>query len=248
MNTSPGDGIRGARWAEFMLRLALAGAVLAHIVGCYDPSVRDCAIACESAKECAGGQVCGGDGFCVAPSYRGRCNHDAPADADADGKMPKNDAARDGSVDASSAAGLCQLGCTNGTCDAQGVCVIDCSADGACSTGDVVCPTNLPCRVMCGDHACTHKVQCAMATSCDVRCTGTSSCGDVIQCGHGPCSATCSGDSSCTRHTECGMACSCDVACTGSDACGELSKCPMGPSCVLGRGCASALPGCEVCP
>jgi hypothetical protein len=225
-----------------MVRFAIACAVLAHIGGCYDPSVRDCSIECSSPKECAGGQVCSNDGYCVAPSYRGRCAHEAPSDATSKTIDAEEDATPDAPVS------LCEQGCVGGTCDAQGVCVIDCSAQGACGDGDVVCPANLPCRVVCGDHACAKKIQCAMATSCDVQCIGPSSCGDVVQCGIGACDVGCLGDSSCHKHTECGMSCACDVTCTGVDACGDPSKCPHGMMCMLGKGCSAALAGCNTCP
>ena len=157
------------------------------------------------------------------------------------------DAAEDAPPDSDDAVALCEQGCSSGTCDAQGVCVIDCSAQGACSEQDVVCPTNLPCRVVCGDHACAKRVQCAMATSCDVQCIGPSSCGDVVQCGMGACDVRCLGDSSCGKHTDCGMSCACDVTCSGTGACHDASMCPHGMTCLLGRGCTSALPGCNTC-
>jgi hypothetical protein len=222
-----------------MVRFAIACAVLAHIGGCYDPSVRDCSIECSSPKECAGGQVCSNDGYCVAPSYRGRCAHEAPIDA-----TSKELDATDAPPDSSS---LCEQGCTGGTCDAQGVCVIDCSATGSC-TDDVTCPTNLPCRVVCGDHACTKKIQCGMATSCDVQCIGPSSCSDVVQCGMGACDVRCIGESSCGKHADCGMSCACDVTCSGIGSCHDASMCPHGTTCALGKGCSAALPGCNTCP
>jgi hypothetical protein len=48
-------------------------AIVCVLVGCYDPTVRDCTVTCRSADECVGGQICDVDGFCVSPSYRGRC-------------------------------------------------------------------------------------------------------------------------------------------------------------------------------
>lgn len=226
-----------------MIRFAIACALLAHM-GCYDPSVRDCAVTCQSAKECAGGQVCSNDGYCVGASYRGRCARQAPIDAT---PMMTDAADAPAAPDGSGSSTLCQQRCTNGTCDAQGVCMIDCSASGACASSDVMCPMGIPCKVVCGDHACTHKIQCQMATSCDVQCIGPSSCGDVITCGMGACDVKCLGDGSCHRHTECGMACSCDVTCSGDNSCGEVSKCPAGTACVLGHGCTSQLPTCDSC-
>ena len=225
-----------------MLRVAAIACVLMTHLGCYDPSVRDCSVTCRSAKECAGGQTCSADGYCVSPTYRGRCERLAQ-DASGSGKQDAH--VVDGGDDP--AVALCQQGCTTGTCDAQGVCVIDCSAMGACSATDVVCPANLPCRVVCGDHACAHHMQCGMATSCEVQCNGAYACGDVIQCPVGRCSVTCAGDFSCHKNTKCSTSCACDVTCSGSGACGALSECPMMQACVLGRGCSSALAGCDSC-
>lgn len=228
-----------------MLRVVAIACVLMAHLGCYDPSVRDCAVTCRSAKECAGGQTCSSDGFCVSPSYRGRCARMTPDAGDGGGDMMKKDAAADSG--GSSAVALCQQGCGNGTCDAQGVCNIDCSASGACSASDVICPTNLPCRVVCGDHACAHHVQCGMSTSCEVQCSGQNACGDVIQCPVGRCDVTCSGAFSCHKNTKCGMSCACDVTCSGSGACGAPSECPKMMACLLGRGCTSQLSGCDSC-
>ena len=215
------------------------------LAACYDPAVRDCTVSCGTAGDCAGGQLCSRDGFCVARTFIGSCTqHVQPADA----SMHPKDAPAP-RPDGEDVAALCEQGCANGTCDAQGVCVIDCSAMGACDQNDVVCPTNLPCRVLCGDHACMHHVQCGLSTSCEVHCTGAYSCGDVIQCNTGPCTVTCSGDFSCHKHTKCSMSCACNVTCTGSGACGDpASECPLGTSCALGRGCTSQLQGCDTCP
>jgi hypothetical protein len=226
-----------------MLRPAAIACVLMAHLGCYDPSVRDCAVSCKSAAECAGGQTCSGDGFCVSPEYRGRCGHAAEPDA-------SEENLEDGPVDSAentAAVVQCQQGCTGGTCDAQGVCVIDCSATGACSATDVICPASLPCRVVCGENACAHHVQCGTSTSCDVQCVGAASCGDVIQCPVGRCDVTCSGAMSCHKNVKCGTSCACDVGCTGSGACGAVSVCPQMTSCLLGRGCTSALNGCDTC-
>ncbi len=34
---------------------------------CYSPDVRDCTVRCERVHDCASGQVCSADGYCVAP-------------------------------------------------------------------------------------------------------------------------------------------------------------------------------------
>jgi hypothetical protein len=49
--------------------------------GCYAPSLRDCTVTCEAARDCAGGQVCGPDGYCASPAAAGTCAPDARADA-----------------------------------------------------------------------------------------------------------------------------------------------------------------------
>lgn len=223
------------------MRLVVA-AVLAHLAACYHPATLDCTVQCSAATDCTGGQACRG-GWCVGSGVT--CDHDGhPVIIDAatmsDGSVVTPDA------DAT-AYKLCQQGCSRGTCDAQGVCVIDCSGTGKC-LNDVTCPTNLPCRVVCGDGSCQHHVFCSMATSCEVQCTGTNACGDEIQCpANHTCDVTCSGAGSCKRRTRCADSCSCDVTCSGSLSCPEPSECPLATTCKVGNGCSSIPAGCDTC-
>ena len=208
---------------------------LATVAACYDPTVRDCTVQCSSTTDCTGGQHCS-NGWCAMPAH-GSC----------DDPLVPNGGLPDGKPANSSDASLCELGCTNGRCDAAGVCVIDCSASSSCVSSDVLCPPNIPCRVVCGDYACAHHIICGYATSCEVQCTGASSCGDEIRCSSGPCDVTCSGTSSCRRRIKCSLSCSCDASCTGSGSCPEISECPMTTKCQLGRGCSSLIAGCDTC-
>jgi len=206
--------------------------LLALLAACYSPSVRDCTVTCATGDQCGGGQVCAG-GWCTAP------------DVSCEGVAPPTDAPAVRIDAASPDADICPLGCTNGTCIA-GVCVIDCSAPDSCPN-DIVCPVNLPCRVLCGDRSCGHKVNCALASQCEVDCAGTDACKDEIICGKIECDVTCSGTASCKRRVKCKEACSCDVTCSGVGSCAETPECPLEMSCRLGLGCTSQLPGCDRC-
>ena len=223
------------------MRLLLAGAVIAHLAGCYHPNTIDCTVECSAATECTGGQQCH-NGWCVSPNV----------ECDSGGNPVMIDAAVDGAItqtpDADTTAQqLCAQGCSKGTCDAAGVCVIDCSGHEKCTNTDVQCPANLPCRVLCGAGSCTHKVICTMSSSCDVQCTGDMSCQDEIQCPkNAECDVMCSGTSSCKRRTKCADSCACDVSCTGPLSCMEASECPA-MSCRVGNGCSSIPTGCETC-
>jgi hypothetical protein len=77
-----------------VLRFAVAAAALA---GCYSPTLRDCAVACESPDDCAPSQVCGSDRWCASPELAGRCLAMAMPDA-----APRTDAApvADAAIDA----------------------------------------------------------------------------------------------------------------------------------------------------
>ena len=213
-----------------------AAGVFACLVGCYHPATLDCTVQCSAATDCTGGQACRG-GWCVKSGIE--CDHEGnPVMVDAAPVAPSPDADN-------TAVLLCQQGCTKGTCDAQGVCVIDCSGTGKCLM-DVTCPANLPCRVVCGNGSCMHHVFCSTTTSCEVQCNGTNACGDEIQCppDH-PCDVTCSGTGSCKRRTRCAESCSCDVTCSGPMSCPEPSECPMG--CNVGNGCSSLPTSCNRC-
>ena len=215
----------------------MIGVLVAHLVACYRPNTLDCTLECSGAMECADGQRCK-DGWCVAPNVQ----------CDSGG----NPVEIDGGVDAAppadaddSAQRLCAQGCTRGTCDAAGVCVIDCSGQGQC-TNDVVCPANLPCRVLCGAMSCTSKIQCGAAASCDVQCSGDFACKDEIICPDGECTVMCSGPNSCEKRTKCGDSCACDVSCIGTLSCKEASECPES-ACRVGNGCSSIPTGCDTC-
>ena len=216
----------------------IAGVVLAHLVavaGCYNPEVKDCTVRCSGETECTSGQTCS-DGWCV------KGDRDCPKGGDGDNDLTPDAAAVTNDADRNL---LCMQGCPNGTCN-NGVCVIDCSSPFACRDSDVLCPPNIPCRVMCGYEACDKKIICGLATSCEVQCTGDSSCNDEIQCNSNRCSVTCSGAGACAKRTRCANACACDVACTGTGSCPEVSECPE-DNCRLGNGCNSQLAGCDSC-
>ena len=207
--------------------------MLVCLVGCYSPSVRDCTVSCANPGDCAGGQVCTSDGWCAAAAETS-CMGVAP-----DSTMATSDGAM------ADARPLCELGCPNGTC-VGGVCVIDCSAAGSC-IADITCPPNIPCRVVCGDNACTKKVFCALAATCEVQCNGINACADEIVCGKDPCDVTCAGAGSCKRRVKCKESCACDVLCDGVGSCVETPECPLADACRLGRGCSSELAGCDRC-
>jgi hypothetical protein len=201
---------------------------MAHLIACYHPDVRDCTVQCTAATDCTSGQMCR-QGLCAKPEVTcdgedAELAPDAPA-VTADAREP------------------CAHGCTNGTC-IDGVCVIDCSDPWSCPH-DVRCPANLPCRVVCGYHACGDKIICGLARRCDVQCLGDYSCADEIQCTTS-CDVDCIGTLSCKRRTKCNNACSCDVSCIGVGSCAEASECPE-PLCRIGNGCTDVLPGCNTC-
>ena len=80
-------------------------ACLAGMLSCYSPDVRDCVVTCASAADCAGGQVCGSDGFCAGAARAGHCAQAATPDGGMplDAALPTDahpDAPRDAAVDA----------------------------------------------------------------------------------------------------------------------------------------------------
>jgi hypothetical protein len=218
------------------------GVFVAHLVavgGCYNPDVKDCTVQdctvqCAAKTDCTGGQTCV-HGWCAMPNVE---------ECPKGGASGDNDFALDAATLTTDASTLCQEGCTNGTC-VDGVCTIDCAAPYSCPN-DITCPPNLPCRVLCGEHSCGHKVLCGLSSSCEVQCTGDYSCADEIICNANRCDVDCTGVSSCKRRTKCSGSCACDVSCLGAGSCVEVSECPDS-TCKLGNGCSSQLTGCSNC-
>lgn len=212
----------------------LVGVVVAHILlcGCYQPELKDCTVQCAGANECTGGQVCK-QGWCTMPDKS--CDKREEEGLTPDGSLLTGDGTN-GACTATS--------CPNGTC-MDGVCVIDCTAAWSCPN-DVTCAPGLPCRVLCGYHACGHKVLCGTASSCEVRCSGDYACADEIICNANRCDVDCVGSLSCKRRTKCAGSCACDVSCTGYGSCAEPSDCPS-EACDTGSGCTDAVSGCNTC-
>jgi hypothetical protein len=196
------------------IALALV-AILA--AACYDPSLRDCAVACRNGGDCATGQICGDDGWCAAPAVAGRCDaaRDASEPDEPDAEAPIEPA------------------------------VFDCSGEDDCDM-EIRCPPGVPCVIVCtGDGACPKRIHCEEAWSCEIDCGGVDSCADEVRCGAGPCTVACTGAGSCAKKTKCAESCDCDVDCSGEAACADGSDCPDG--CAAGAGCTSDLAGCDSC-
>jgi hypothetical protein len=64
---------------------------------CYEPEVRDCSVKCSALTDCAGGQLCGNEGYCV-DNTSVRCG-DSPSTLIDAGVAP-TDGHGDGPVDA----------------------------------------------------------------------------------------------------------------------------------------------------
>ena len=84
------------RRAGSWLAVAIAGlGALAASTGCYAPSLRDCTVSCESAGDCARGQVCGSDGLCATPEAAGHCATAEVDAGDVDASPPRDAAVPD---------------------------------------------------------------------------------------------------------------------------------------------------------
>jgi len=115
--------------------------------------------------------------------------------------------------------GLCDpvaCGNANGGVCTNGVCVIDQNA-----AGQVTCPAGMPCRVICdSNNDCKDgAVECGNATTCEVRCTGATSCQKGVDCGNAAaCNVLCTGDDACQGDTD-AVFCrtgTCDITCNGT--------------------------------
>lgn len=72
-----------------LARVSIVGA----LAGCYQPSVRDCTVSCNAQSDCANGQTCGLDHFCVAPNRSCTPFADANTDVGNAPDAPRWDAA-----------------------------------------------------------------------------------------------------------------------------------------------------------
>jgi hypothetical protein len=77
----------------------IAAAVLA-LAGCYEPQLASCTVACERATDCATGQRCSDDGFCVGDEIASSCEDvlDPPDARPIDGAQSTGDAAATATV------------------------------------------------------------------------------------------------------------------------------------------------------
>jgi hypothetical protein len=223
---------------------ALATALaLALAAGC-SVNHRSDDFACDSQQRCANGRTCV-DGLCVVAADSGVV----------DTLPPPGDAA------------VCPSQCTS--CNlAQKTCTIDCALNnGACNQA-VTCPAGWICNVACSvNNQCNSGVSCGNATSCtiacsarqtcknltcgrgtcNVTCSGNSSCGNSILCGTGACNVTCSGNLACGGEVTCGPSCACDVTCRlGAAACAAVT-CKPGCTGMPPAFCISTANGCNTC-
>lgn len=85
-----------------LIRAAALAVGAVALGACYEPAVRDCAVSCAGPGDCAGGQVCGDDGWCASPAVAGTCAAapDAPAVDAPDIDGPDVDADPDAPIDA----------------------------------------------------------------------------------------------------------------------------------------------------
>ncbi|MFO0619259.1 MAG: hypothetical protein U0414_42115 [Polyangiaceae bacterium] len=166
--------------------------------------------------------------------------------------------------------GACPMACTGGC--ANGVCIIDCNAAGACSGASIVCPAGFDCQVLCGGaNSCANAtVACPGRYACDVVCSsgctnlalgcdtgvcslscgnGTACSGTTVGCGASTCAASCNG-SSVFPTVNCGASCDCTTCaldpgepCTSGAQC--LSTfCPVGDNVCCSTSCGGTCSSC----
>lgn len=109
-----------------VLALVAVGALV--LTSCYAPAVRDCTVSCASERDCASGQVCGGDGMCAAPEVAGRCSG-FPGDAG-----PRHDARPPGDPDLDAGLDAAQTVVLHVQIMGKGAVLVD--GVGACSSKD----------------------------------------------------------------------------------------------------------------
>ncbi|MBP9086208.1 MAG: hypothetical protein KBG15_08815 [Kofleriaceae bacterium] len=180
-------------------------------------------LVCVTKSDCANGRECV-DGYCV-----GGPTIDAPRIIDANPIDAKTCPARCNSCDAGT--NTCNIVCTTNNCATK-----------------VVCPVGWDCAIACNDaRSCTAGVECRGDQNCNVTCTGTDSCNNIL-CGDGKCTVACTGIGACDQ-VDCNDACACDVTCSGLGSCGGQINCPgSGSRCEAPiDGCLSSTAQCNTC-
>ncbi|MCE9576941.1 MAG: hypothetical protein K8W52_27590 [Deltaproteobacteria bacterium] len=78
----------------------VCAAVAAPLAGCYQPVLRDCTVTCGAVTDCATGQRCAADGFCVGQDVVGTCGPAADASTRTDARRGADARADGGATDA----------------------------------------------------------------------------------------------------------------------------------------------------
>lgn len=157
----------------------------------------------------------------TAPNLPPGTSDGEPSDA---GRAPDAEPVEGGSSDADASLPdpeSCPALCGDaGTCNALGMCEIDCSASDACNAGVVTCPPGAACQVNCsGKGACKEGVDCTGALACEINCTGDDSCkAGQLRCAGLGCKVSCSGKRSCAQGIRC-TAAKCELKCLGTESC-----------------------------
>jgi hypothetical protein len=139
------------------------------------------------------------------------------ATGDATGDVVPSDAGADtdsGISDVGSDALFsCEAVCDAGQC-VGGTCVITGGA------GQIACPPQVPCRVLCSGSACTAGITCS-SSSCEIQCDGGACNGGTIQCSGATCAIGCfpAPNSTCQGVAIFCDASTCNLDCAGGNTC-----------------------------
>ncbi len=154
-----------------------------------------------------------------------------------DGSPPTpSDASDDSDPVPASCASTCVLDVPS-HCE-EDVCVIDCSAQGACPR-PIVCPPGVACTVSCGTGACTGGVECRNSERCSIQCTGQNACAGPVVCSGTSCDVEC-GSLACRQGVQCNASEDCAVSCTKNASC-------AGPIALISKNCDTRCTGPNAC-
>lgn len=201
-----------SRLRVLCLAAGVASVAAGIVAGCGIDVVGSFDLGTDSSTDTRPSLPPGNDGSMVTDGGVG-----SDADADADAQPPL-----------ACAASACMA--NGGRCEDGGNdCIIECNDAGTNCTSTILCPTGVPCRVVCAfDKTCAQKVDCTKATSCDIACIGAGTCAGIA-CAGTSCKVACSGVDSCKTGTiDCKASDSCTIMCTapsGSMNCKEAVTC-----------------------